>query len=211
MVLFKRFIQRLRNQFAYSVLVGVFSGCAFGPFTVHETGTTVGKGAFDLQGGYGTTGYVLKGTYGIGDDFDVGFHAEPINTSARVKYSFFNQREAGFSLATAYAYGLSLGVTHTFDLLLSYRHGRFEPYVVLRYNDVTDAALLEGADAQQGVLTGEIISALNQERNRQYGQLAVGSRLWIDESIFGIVEVGQFYISGVSSNPFLSASFGNRF
>lgn len=112
----------------------LFSACAFGPFTTHETARTLGKGNHEFAGGYGQTSYVLKWNTGITDRIDFGVHWEALSIGIRGKFGIIQGGQDQFSLAAALGVGSSIGGSHQYaDLLASYLKNKWEPYGVFRY------------------------------------------------------------------------------
>lgn len=180
----------------------LFSGCAVGPLMSQETARTVGNGNFELVAGYGQAGYIVKGNYGLLDDLDLGLHLESLSSGLRAKYAFLNE-ESGWSLALALGAGYSLGGNHQYgDLSLSYRDGFFEPYGTFRFVHIkTDPIEFKSNNS------GELLFNVGTT-TYDYGQLFLGTRLWIADSLFFGIEASML----VALSPeisFRSALFGN--
>jgi hypothetical protein len=160
--------------------------CAIGPLTSHETARTQGQGNYELAGGYGTSGYVLKWNYGIVDHFDVGVQLESLSMGVRIKYAFIEAKEQGFSMAGALGAGSSIGGHHQYgDLTASYLNEKWEPYGAFRYVYVKiDPVDFKDKD------TGDVeFSTPSSSYN--YGQAFLGTRFWIDP---------HWYLSGEVSS-----------
>jgi hypothetical protein len=188
----------------------LFSGCAFGPLVTHETARTVGYHNNDIIVGYGVPGYVVKWSFGLLEDLDLGVQFESLSVGARLKYSFINNQKGGWSLATALGAGSSVGGNHYYgDVMGSYLSGSWEPYSTLRIVHIkTDPTEFRSKDTNG-------LSFTVNSFDYDYGQFFLGTRYWISEHwIFSIEASTLFSITSglkVGSNIMGGAAFGYHF
>lgn len=200
-----------KSLFLLLVMSVFLMGCAVGPLVSHEPARTVGDGHHDLTAGYGVAGYVLKWNYGVSENFDIGLHWESLSIGLRTKYAFINNQSGGVSLAAALGTGASVGGSHRYaDIMVSHLDGRFEPYGTLRLVHVsTDRTELEDED------TGEVLFEVDKDEY-QYGQVILGSRIWINERWYGSLELSTLFsmsdeLDIEDGNVLVGAAFGYRF
>jgi hypothetical protein len=187
----------------------LLNACAFGPLVTHETARTVGENRHELLGGYGNVGYMVKWSYGVTKDIDLGFQIESMSIGLRGKYAFINN-ERGFSLAAAAGVGNSIGGSHYYgDLMTSYKAAWWEPYLNFRYVRVkTDP--IEVRDKDNGPLDFTINSL-----EYSYGQLFFGNRFWMTENWILSVEASSIVLHStgikMSSVAVIGAALGYKF
>jgi hypothetical protein len=184
--------------------------CAIGPLVSHETGRTLGKGGGEYEAGYGSASYVLKGSWGLTDDLDLGVQWEALSLGLRLKYGLVQEKEHGFSLAAAAGIGTSVGGSHYYgDMMASYLQGWWEPYFTLRivhvHNDPTEFKDKETHDVDF------TISAFDYN----YGQAFLGSRFWFNKNWSLSVEVSDLFAFGhgvaFGKGVLAGAAFGYRY
>lgn len=186
-----------------------YSGCAVGPLVNHETARTVGNSNHELIGGYGQAGYVLKWSYGLTENLDLGLHWESFSLGYRLKYAF-QSKQSGGSLAFAAGQGASIGGSHYYgDIIASYLSGSWEPYSALRVVHVKS----DGQEVKSGS-NGDVIFKV-EKSEFDYGQFILGSRYWFNKHwLFSLEASTLFAISSSvrGNNSFIaSGSFGYRF
>lgn len=194
---------------ALATLTTSLCGCAVGPLMSHESARTVGEKKIELAGGLGQAGYVLKWTYGVSENFDLGVHWESLSIGLRAKYAFLNQKQ-GWSSALAGGIGTSVGGSHYYgDAMLSYAVQRFEPYGTLRVVHVkTNPVEFKDKD------TGYVHFTVDRFEY-EYGQVFLGTRYWFNEQWMLSVEASSLFALttglGIGNNILLSGAVGCRF
>ncbi len=192
------------------VVIPLFSGCAVGPLFNHETARTVGNSNKELMGGFGSAGYLIKWTYGLSENLDLGIQWESWSLGLRAKYAFINQRESGWSLAAAAGTGFSIGGSHYYgDIIGSYLTGSWEPYATVRVVHVKhDPVKFKKED-------NGLVDFTVHLPDYEYGQVLLGSRFWLNPHWILSLEMSSIFAitRGVAFNNFilLSASLGYRF
>lgn len=153
------------------------ANCALGPLVVHEPARTVGDGKHQWTFGYGLPGLVVKWNMGLTENLDLGIQYESISFGARIKYAFINNKEAGWSLATAAGVGSSIGGTHSYvDLMGSFLSDNWEPYGAFRIVKVSTDPL-EFQDTETGATEFTVTVP-----DFMYSQITLGSRYWLSKS-----------------------------
>jgi hypothetical protein len=185
------------------------AGCAFGPITAHETARTVGEGHHEFAAGYGQTGGVVKWSYGLSENLDLGLQIESLSQGARIKYAFINNQSYGWSLASAVGAGVSWGGNHQYvDFLASYLAKSWEPYSMLRLVQVH----MDSSDWKNAIGNVDIHVDSTQY---SYGQVFIGTRYWFTPKFFVSLEATNIFSISAglsSSNNFLGgATLGYRF
>lgn len=138
------------------------------------------------MGGYGSASYVAKWTYGLSQNFDFGAHIEELSMGVRLKYALLNPRDGGVALALAGGAGASFGGSYyNGDILLSSLYGRIEPYAIFRYNHVTTDKQ-DFRDKDNGAINFTI-----DEASFTYGQVFLGSRIWLTQGFAVSVEASK--------------------
>ena len=158
-------MNNFKKLLASAAITSVFlTSCAVGPLVIHETARTVGNSNHELIAGGGQAGFIAKWNYGLSENLDIGLHWESLSLGVRAKYAFEN-KEAGWSFATALGTGGSVGGSHYYaDFIASHKHGAWEPYMTLRAVHVkTDP--VDFADENTGSLDFTI-----QKEQYNYGQ-----------------------------------------
>lgn len=165
----------------------LFTSCV-GPMVSQETARTVGDQNIELSGGYGLMGFAFKASYGLTKDLDLGLQWEMLSIGIRAKYAIINNREGGFSLATALGTGYSFGGTHYYgDVMASYLTGRWEPYFTGRVTRVKiDAQDFRDED------TGDTMFTIDRDKFT-YGLALVGTRYWFNNNCFMSAEAGATF------------------
>ncbi|AZZ35438.1 hypothetical protein CIK05_01030 [Bdellovibrio sp. qaytius] len=201
----------MKNLFVSAVLGFLFlSSCAVGPLVSHETARTVGNSKSELIAGGGQAGFVAKWNYGLTENLDFGVHWESLSLGIRAKYAFINNKEAGWSFATALGTGESIGGSHYYgDIMGSYLDEKWEPYTIVRVVHVkTDPIDFKDED------TGQIGFTIDKAEY-DYGQFILGTRYLFTHQWFLSVEASSIFTisSGVKieKNLFAGASFGYKF
>jgi len=185
------------------------TACAVGPLVSHESARTIAPGHHEMIGGYGAAGLVFKWTSSVGKNWDVGLQWESLSLGVRAKYAFLNS-SAGWSLASAFGAGLSIGGRHLYgDLIASYLSGKLEPYATFRAVGVkTDPLELRDED------TGHVDFRVNSS-TYYYGQAMLGSRFWLNDRAFLSAELSSLFpLSSdlkIHGNLLIGAAVGYRF
>lgn len=195
----KKLISNLKFIFVFLIAVIINFGCAVGPLTVHETARTQKAHHGEISGAYGNSGYTLKWSHGLTDNFDIGVQYESLSLGVRAKYAFMNNQEEGFSLAAAVGTGVSFGGSHYYgDLMASYLHKSFEPYSNLRFVQVHAEPLTFNNDLGKEIFKTSAYDC--------YGEYTLGSRFWFRPDFCLSLEAAGLFSTSSSVNlgtPFL--------
>ncbi len=171
-------IQQQRSmRFVLSSFFIIFlSGCV-GPMVMQETARTVGDGNSELSAAYSSgSQWAAKWNYGLTENWDLGLQLEGLSMGLRTKYSILNNHERGWSLATAFGAGASIGGSHYyFDLIASHLMGHWEPYTSFRVVHMKIDPV-EFKDDQSGKTDFTI-----DLPDYNYGQYFLGTRYWFDK------------------------------
>lgn len=188
----------------------VFSSCAIGPLMSFETARTLGRGHHEFVGGYGQAGAAFKWNFGVSENLDFGLQQEAFSFGFRAKYSFINQKTAGFSFAGAVGVGGNPGGSHQYgDLLFSYLDEAWEPYGTLRVVHVNVDAV-DFKDENTGRTTFRF-----PENEFTYGEAMLGTRYWFNPQWSLSVEAAKVFALStdltIEGDVLAGAGLGYRF
>lgn len=197
------------NLITFILALTTFTSCAVGPLYTQETARSLGKSKHEIMGGYGQAGYLVKWSYGLTDDLDLGVYLESLSFGLRAKYSFINNKD-NWSLAAALGTGGSFsGTYNAVDIIGSYLNGPWEPYSSLRIVQVNNIPL-DFNDKETGQLNFTVPGT-----TYTYSHLFLGTRYWFSPQWLLSVEASTLLpiSSGliIGGGVIWGASLGYRF
>lgn len=202
--------QRSMRFVLSSLFIVLLSGCV-GPMVMQETARTVGDGNSELSAAYSSgSQWAAKWNYGLNENWDMGIQIEALSLGLRTKYSLLNGQEGGWSLATAFGAGFSIGGNHYyFDLIASHLKGAWEPYTALRVVHMKIDPV-EFKDDHSGETDFTI-----DLPDYNYGQYFLGTRYWFNKHWLLSLEGSMAFAIGKGIHfekaVFFSAGAGYKF
>ncbi len=167
----------------------LLASCAVAPFSSPKSAKSIGKSKNQIDFGLSPTPYVMYG-HGITKNWDLGFQGETqffasLALGPWTRYSLINNRK-GFSLALYGGASYGFGLLTTYSVfggpIISYRKGKFEPYLLVRYN-ITSFSDFDADDT----LFDSGDSSIN------YLESVAGFNIWMKKDMGINLNVKHFY------------------